>query len=59
MAEEEETKAKGQAMSTDEQGRQARPGAPAETALPLKSHRSANLMVLKALLADREVVRCH
>ena len=35
------------------------PGAPAATALPLKSHWSADLMVLEALLADREVVQCH
>ena len=35
------------------------PWAPAETALPLKSHGSADLMVLEALLADRDVVQCH
>ena len=35
------------------------PGAPAATALPLKSHGSADLMELEALLADREVVQCH
>lgn len=31
----------------------------AATALPLKSHGSADLMVLEALLADREVVQRH
>ena len=35
------------------------PGAPAETALPLKSHGSADLMGPEALLADREVVQRH
>ena len=35
------------------------PGAPAETTVPPKSHGSADLMVLEALLADREVVQCH
>ena len=35
------------------------PWAPAETALPLKSHGSADLMVLEALLADIDVVWCH
>jgi len=34
-------------------------GAPAETALPLKSHGSADLIVLEALLADIDVVWCH
>ena len=36
-----------------------RPGAPAATALPLKSHGSADLMGLEALLAEREVTQCH
>ena len=35
------------------------PGAPAATALPLKSHGSADLMGLEALLAEREVIQCH
>ena len=35
------------------------PGAPAETTLPLKSHGSADIMELKALLANREVIQCH
>ena len=39
--------------------RTGRPGAPAATALPLKSHGSADLMGLEALLAEREVTQCH
>ena len=35
------------------------PGAPAETALPLKSQGSADIMVLEALLEDREVAQYH